>query len=382
MTLVKILFWASFSLMVYVYFLYPCAAAVLSLLVNRKVKKKAILPSVTIVIAAYNEEKNIRATLENKLRIDYPREKLEIIVVSDSSSDSTDAIVREFESSGVKLFRQEPRQGKTQALNSAVPKAKGEIIVFSDSNSIYSATALKELVANFSDPTVGYVTGKMVYIGEDGSISGDGCTAYMKYENMLRKLETAIGSVVGVDGGIDAVRKELFSPMRPDQLPDFVLPLKVVEKGYRVVYDPAALLNEHALNKTSDEYRMRVRVSLRALHALRDMRHLLAPARYGLFAWQLFSHKVLRYAVFILMACAYFSNLLLAPASTSYLALFVAQNLIYLSAFIGYSLEKWNMSLRIFYIPFYFCLINLAAAHAFWKFLHNEKQTTWVPRKG
>ena len=139
---------------------------------------------------------------------------------------------------GVHLIRQEPRAGKTLALNLAVGRAKGEIIVFSDANSSYSPDALRCLVENFNDPEVGYVTGKMIYTNPDGSPVGDGCTAYMKYENFLRTLETRIGSMVGVDGGIDAVRKSLYRPMNPDQLPDFVLPLRVVEQGFRVVYEP------------------------------------------------------------------------------------------------------------------------------------------------
>lgn len=375
-------FWLCFFLIVYVYLLYPLFTAMLSLLLNKDVKKVSILPAVTIVTSAYNEEQHIKETIENKLKLDYPKEKLEIIVVSDGSTDKTDEIVQQFKDCNVSLLRQEPRQGKTAALNTAIPKANGEIIVFSDSNSIYSKNALKELAANFADNSVGYVTGKMIYTNPDGSIIGDGCSAYMKYENLLRRIETLIGSVVGVDGGIDAIRKELFSPMRADQLPDFVLPLKVIEQGYRVVYDPSALLNEHALNKSADEYKMRVRVSLRALNAIKDMKHLLNPAKYGLFAWQLFSHKVLRYSVFILLIAMYISNLMLISKGSFYSAALLFQNIFYASAFLGLYLERKGINLKIFYIPFYFCLINLASAHAFWKLLNNERQVTWVPRRG
>lgn len=376
------LFWLCFFLIIYVYLLYPLIIAILSLLLNRNIKKASIFPFVTIVTSAYNEEQHIKETIENKLKLDYPKEKLEIIVVSDGSTDKTDEIVQQFEGSNVHLLRQEPRQGKTAALNMAIPKANGEIIVFSDSNSIYSKNALKELAANFADNSVGYVTGKMIYTNPDGSTIGNGCSAYMKYENLLRKIETSIGSVVGVDGGIDAIRKELFSPMRADQLPDFVLPLKIIEQGYRVVYDPSALLNEHALNKSADEYKMRVRVSLRALNAIKDMKHLLNPAKYGLFAWQLFSHKVLRYSVFILLIAMYISNLMLISKGSFYSAILIFQNMFYASALAGFYLEKKEINLKIFYIPFYFCLINLASAHAFWKLLNNERQVTWVPRRG
>ncbi len=173
-----------------------------------------------------------------------------MIVISDASDDGTDEIVGRVASEHpgrVRLLRQEPREGKTAALNLAVPQARGEIVVFADANSIYGPDALRRLARNFADPAVGYVTGKMVYVNPDGSLVGDGCSAYMKLENWLRAQETRIGSVVGVDGGVDAVRRRLYRPMRADQLPDFVLPLAVVEQGARVVYEPDALLTEHAL---------------------------------------------------------------------------------------------------------------------------------------
>jgi cellulose synthase/poly-beta-1,6-N-acetylglucosamine synthase-like glycosyltransferase len=375
-------FWLSLFLIVYVYFLYPLTIVILSLFMKREITKKPIFPFVSIIISAYNEEKHIKETIENKLNLEYPKNKFEIIVVSDGSIDKTDEIVQQLNGSNILFIRQEPRQGKTAALNMAVTKAKGDIIVFSDANSIYSENALKELVANFSDNSVGYVTGKMVYVNPDGSIIGDGCSVYMKYENYLRKIETAIGSVVGVDGGIDAIRKELFSPMRPDQLPDFVLPLKVIDKGHRVIYESAALLNEQALNRSNDEYKMRVRVSLRALNAIRDMRHLLNPFKYGLFAWQFMSHKLLRYCVFILIIGLYVFNLLIIQPNKLYFGIFLLQNIFYASALAGHYIDKKCKSPAIFYIPFYFCLINLASAHAFWKLLNNQKQVMWAPRRG
>ncbi len=377
-----LLFWACLFLILYVYIFYPALTGILSSALKKSVKKSVSLRSVSIIIPAYNEEKCIGDTIENKLKLDYPKDKLEIIVVSDGSGDRTDEIVKKYASRGVRLVRQEPRQGKTAALNLVVPEAKGEIIVFSDANSIYSPDALRELTANFSDKSVGYVTGKMVYVNPDGSLVGDGCSAYMKYENLLRRTETLIGSIVGVDGGIDAMRKELFRPMRPDQLPDFILPLKVIEEGYRVVYDSSAHLNENALNKSKDEYRMRVRVSLRSLHALKDMKHLLNPLRYGLFSWQLISHKVLRYSAFLFLIGLYVSNLVLLRAHPFYAVTFVLQSIFYFLAAAGYLLERAKMNLIIFSMPLYFCLVNAAAVHAAWKFMNNQKQVLWAPRTG
>ena len=366
----------------YIYAGYPALVFVLGLIRNRKVMKSALEPAVSILIAAYNEEKSIGATLKNKLDLDYPKDKLEIIVVSDGSTDNTDAIVSEFAGSGVMLMRQDPRAGKTAGLNKAVEAARGEILVFSDANSIFETDALRKLVANFRDPTVGYVTGKMVYASPGAGERGYGCSAYMRYENFLRIHETKAGSVVGVNGGIDAVRKELYDPMKLDQLPDFVLPLKTVAKSFRVVYEPAALLKEESLKSSSDEYRMRVRVSLRALWALYDMKKLLGPGGDTIYAWQLWSHKVLRYGAFAFMIGFYLSNWALQSAGPLYKLSFVMQNIMYLGAMASAILTKMDIDQKYLYLFKYFFLLNLASAHAFLKFLLRQKQVVWTPRKG
>ncbi len=376
------LFWLCFVALVYVYFGYPLAGFLASLVMNKKVLKSSYTPAVTVITAAFNEEKNIEATILNKLRQNYPREQLEMIVVSDASTDATDEIVRKFEAEGVKLIRQERRRGKTAALNRAVPHARGSIIVFSDANSIYEPDTVSKLVRNFHDRFVGYVTGKMVYTNPDGSVVGTGCTAYMRYENVLREIETRLGSVVGVDGGVDAVRAALYRPMNEDQLPDFILPLRVVEQGYRVVYEPEALLGEPALKSARDEYRMRVRVSLRALWALKDMKYLLSPRRYGVFAWELISHKLLRYLSFVFLLGAFFANMALARQSGFFAFLFVLQILFYAAAAAASVLERKGKRITALYVPYYFTLINVAAAHACVKFLLGKKQALWTPRTG
>ncbi len=268
--MLQFIFWFSIVAILYVYAGYPLLVYLLGKLFPAPVQKQHQEPFVSILIAAYNEADVISATIKNKLQLDYPVDKFEIIVVSDGSTDGTDDLVNSFAESNVRLLRQEPRAGKTSALNMAVSQAKAEIIVFSDANSLYETDALQKLVANFADPKVGYVTGKMIYINPDGSFIGDGCSAYMKYENVLRAIESGFGSIVGVDGGIDSMRKDLYRSLTAYQLPDFVQPLKVVEQGYRVIYEPMALLKEASLTKSVDEYRMRVRVTLRALWALYD----------------------------------------------------------------------------------------------------------------
>ena len=264
----------------------------------------------------------------NKLNQAYPPERLDVLVVSDGSTDGTDAIVQSIATNAagrVKLLRQEPRQGKTAAINLAMTQATGDIVVFADANSIYAPSAVRSLASNFADPSVGYVTGRMIYTNPTDSGIGKGSGKYMSYENLLRALETKLGSIVGVDGGIDAIRRTLYVPMRPDQLPDFVQPLGIIEQRKRVVYEPDALVHEQALSSPTDEFRMRVRVSLRALWALYDKRELLNPFRYGLFAWQLLSHKLLRYLAFIPLLGLIVFNSLIAGEHLFYACFFALQ---------------------------------------------------------
>ncbi len=339
------------------------------------------LPSVTVIIPAFNEENVIAATIQNKLDQNYPKDKVSIIVVSDESEDETDKIVEAFfkDHSNVKLIRQIPRKGKTSGLNLAFQEISSEIIIFSDANSIFEKDAMKALVNTFTDPSVGYVTGKMVYVNEDGSMVGDGCSAYMKYENNMRLLESAIGSIVGVDGGVDAIRTSLYSELRADQLPDFVQPLKIVEQHKRVVYQDKAILTEDSLADQGSEFRMRVRVSLRALWALSDMKHLLNPFSYGVFSLQLFSHKVLRYLAFVPLVLAFISNVALLGQGAFYNLALLTQIAFYLLALYGNNNADNNKWVGLAH---YFCLINFAAAIASLRFLKGEKIVIWKPRQG
>ena len=385
MSFIEIIFWASALLVVYIYIGYPVMLFMLSRLRKAGVaKNKDYLPNVTVLIAAYNEEQHIGETIRNKLAQDYPKDKLEIIAISDESEDRTDSIVTELSEQHpeqVKLLRQVPRNGKTAALNMAIACAEGDVVIFSDANSIYDNNAIRKLVENFSDSQVGYVTGRMIYVKEDGAVFGDGCSAYMKYENRLRSMETDMGSIVGVDGGIDAVRKELYAPMRADQIPDFVLPLNVIAQGYRVVYDPSAILKEQVLDDEKDEFRMRVRVGLRSLWAIRDNAHLFNPFKYPIFSWQLLSHKLLRYLAFIPLLGAFIANAALLSEGHIYVAAFVGQVAFYLLALIG-GMKNRSINSVFVTLPYYFVLINVATSYAFFKFMKGDKQKLWNPRVG
>jgi cellulose synthase/poly-beta-1,6-N-acetylglucosamine synthase-like glycosyltransferase len=380
----ELVFWVCLAIGLYPYAGYPLCVALLRAFRPRPVRAAPIAPRVTVVISAYNEASHIEATVRNKLDQDYPRDLLDVMVVSDGSTDGTDQVLTRLalQDPRIAFFRQEPRAGKTAALNCLLERARGEIIVFADANSMYRPDSVRRLVAPFADPDVGYASGRMLYVDPHGSLVGDGCTAYMRYENALRGLESAVGSVVGVDGGLDAIRRSLYQPMRPDQLPDFVLPLAVVEQGYRVVYVPEAVLEEETLTSEGAEYRMRVRVTLRALWALWDKRVLLNPLRFPLFSWQLTSHKLLRYLSFLPLAAAAVMNWLLVSRGWIYATLAAGQCCAALLALLAL---HGPPRLRGFFLArycYYFLLLNWASAVALLRFLRGEKQVLWQPRTG
>lgn len=382
------IFWLSALLVVYIYLGYPallCLLAKMKPLVTERLEGD-YQPKVVVLIAAYNEAEVIRENIENKLTQQYPAEKIRVVVVSDESDDGTDEVVGEYAAQNVTLLRQSPRQGKTSGLNLALEWLHeqgddSEIIVFADANSIYDENTIAHLVENFRDLKVGYVTGKMVYVNADGSLVGDGCSAYMKYENLMRSKETLIGSVVGVDGGVDAMRMVLHTRLNADQLPDFVQPLKVVEQGYRVAYEPQAILKEESLDESGSEYRMRVRVGLRAMWALHDMRSLMNPFKYGLFSWQLMSHKLLRYSAFVPLLLVFVCSLILSNDHAIYTVALILQIIFYTLAWRAHG--KQGSELPAYYsLPYYFTLLNVACAMAAAKYLRGEKMVIWKPRQG
>ena len=371
--------WVCLLTVTYVYIGYPLTLLGWPWRSRVRRRSTAAVPRVTVVIAAFNEAAHIADTVRNKLAQDYPVDRLDVVVVSDGSTDGTDDIVAAFNNPRVTLLRQEPRQGKTIALNRGVAAARGDIIVFSDANSRYDRSAVRRLVAAFEDPAVGYVTGRLIYDDPGATAIGGGSGLYMQYENWVRRLESRTGSIVGVNGGIDAVRRALYQPMRADHLPDFVLPLRVVQQRRRVVYCEDAVSREEALGRQEDEFRMRVRVSLRGLRTLFEMRPLLHP-RYGLFAFQLLVHKVVRYLLILPLIGALVFNALLLE-SPLYGALLGVQLACYGLACAGW-LSGGRIRFRVVFVPFYFCLLNLAAGAAFVGLLRGQRLVVWTPRKG
>ena len=261
----------------------------------RHVRQEDITPTVSFVISAYNEAAVIRAKLENALAIDYPPDRREIVVISDCSEDGTDGIVAEFAGRGVRLLRQTERRGKTAGLNRSLPLLTGDIVVFSDANAMYEPDALRKLTRNFADAEVGYVTGEARYMVTGQAVADEGERAYWDYEMDLKRLETRIGSMVGGDGAIYAIRRPLWKTLPEDAINDFLNPLQIVEAGWRGVYEPEAICYEETSGAFKSEYKRRVRIVSRSWRAVFQARGVLNPFRVGLFSWCLISHKVMRW---------------------------------------------------------------------------------------
>lgn len=375
----QIIFWTSVAALFYVYVGYPLLVWLVGVLHPRVVKKSDFEPTVTILITAYNEEKAIRAKLENTLQLYYPKKKLEILVASDGSTDKTDEIVKEFAAQGVKLFRQEGRMGKTFTQNKAVEQSNGEIILFSDATTNYQTDVLTTILPNFADEKIGCVAGKLIYVDETDSGVGKGAKSYWNYETFIKESESRACSLIGASGCLYAVRKSAYQPMYPEACSDFLICTVIYRQGLRSIYEPNAICTEETNRQTQKEFQMRVRVIGQTFTDLWRNREMLNPFRQGFYAIELISHKVLRYAVPLFLISIFITSAILDFYSNLFIGFFAIQVLFYLSAFIAWLFERKNISLGILAIPLYFVLTNLASAIGFYKFLSGERYAKWEP---
>lgn len=375
----QIIFWTSVAALFYVYVGYPLLVWLVGVLRPRVVKKSEFAPTVTILITAYNEEKAIRAKLENTLQLYYPKKKLEILVASDGSTDKTDEIVKEFAAQGVKLFRQEGRMGKTFTQNKAVEQSNGEIILFSDATTNYQTDVLTTILPNFADEKIGCVAGKLIYVDETDSGVGKGAKSYWNYETFIKESESRACSLIGASGCLYAVRKSAYQPMYPEACSDFLICTVIYRQGLRSIYEPNAICTEETNRQTQKEFQMRVRVIGQTFTDLWRNREMLNPFRQGFYAIELISHKVLRYAVPLFLISIFITSAILDFYSNLFIGFFAIQVLFYLSAFIAWLFERKNISLGILAIPLYFVLTNLASAIGFYKFLSGERYAKWEP---
>ena len=394
----------------YAYFGYPLCLIVISVLKrsNRKdhdelstmpaqLNAKLIqpgsyqLPSVSFIITAYNEEARIKQKIENSLEQDYPKDKLEIIIASDCSSDKTDEIVKSFKDKGIKLIRAPERKGKENAQKHAVDAAGGEILVFSDVATILKPNAISNIVDNFKDPSIGCVSSEDKFIDKDGNVSGEG--AYVKYEMFLRKLESKVNTLVGLSGSFFAARREVCKNWAIDLQSDFNTLLNSIKLGLKGISDPNSIGYYENIADEKKEFNRKTRTVLRGISVLMRNLSLLNPIKYGLFSWQLFSHKLCRWLVPFLLISTFISNVVIMFSSIFFAFTFLLQLAFYLLAFSYYTYQTENAAksyqLRairsylsaISKLCYFFVTVNTSIFVAWLKYVKGERATFWEPSK-
>lgn len=369
-------FWASAVAIAFTYFGYSILVVALASVRRNPPKRAAIEPRVTVLITAYNERQAIARKIEQTLALDYPADKLELIVASDGSTDGTDDIVRSFSARGVKLVRVEGRVGKTETQNQAVKLASGDVIVFSDATTIYERSAIRNLVRNYADPAVGAVSGRYEYVDPKGTPIGAGSVLFWRYENLIKSAQTDIKTITGCCGCIYSVRRDLYVPLPADIISDLCQPLKIIENGHRVVFEKDAVAYEETTTKVAEEFSMRVRVMVRGMRGMLFMKKLFNPFNFGFVSFQLFSHKVLRWMVPVFLALMLVSSALLVNR-VPYGLLLAAQLVFYAMALTGYVAERFGRRFKVLSIPVFFVTVNLASVVAMIRVYKGQRAVTW-----
>jgi cellulose synthase/poly-beta-1,6-N-acetylglucosamine synthase-like glycosyltransferase len=366
----------------YVYLGFPALVVAVGSVRRKNVKSADITPPVTLMIAAFNEERHIRKRIQNALSLDYPAGKLEILVASDGSSDHTVKIASEYASSGVRVLDL-PRRGKIHALNAAVGHATGDLLVFSDATSMFRTDALRKIARNFADSEVGGVSGAPCFLVDRASqSSAGGERLYFSYDSFLKLMESRTGSIVSAAGCIYAVRRCLYRPIPAYVTDDFSISTGVIEQGYRLVWEPEAVAFEQPANESHGEFRRRVRMMTRGYRSVMLRRRLLNPFRYGMYSIVLLTHKLLRRLVPLFLIVMLVASIPAAMESLFYYLAFVAQIAFYTMALAGLCLTKrpsgrW----KILAIPFFYCMANAASLVALCKVLSGCRIESWQPQR-
>ena len=373
----RLAFWAAAALVAYAYAIFPVLVIVRGLLRPRPYRSEPITPTVSLLIAARNEEAVIARRLENLLELDYPSDLLDVVIASDGSTDATNEILRGYVRPGIQVLERPPL-GKGQALGSAVAASRGEIIVFSDANSMYAPGAIRALVAPFADPAVGGVAGNQVYGGGTEVAAEAGERTYWGLDRLLKRFESRAGDTIAATGAIYAIRRSLVRPIPPGVNDDFYLSLGVVDQGFRLVFAEDAIAYEPPADAFDREYRRKVRIVTRAMTCIRSMPSLLDPRRHGFYALQLLSHKVLRWLMAIPLAVLALTSARLARRGPVYAIAAAGQAVCYALAVAGYrSVRRGGAPRRLMAVPLYFCMVNLAAVKAALNVLSGTRIDRW-----
>ncbi|TYK65757.1 glycosyltransferase family 2 protein [Colwellia echini] len=370
----------SLLLIVHVYIGYPVVLKILTLITpKRKVLiDEDFIPEVSLLISCYNEVDVLEEKIQNSLAIDYPKEKLTIIIISDGSDDGTDDIAKNHESDGIKLIRQEGRLGKTSAINLAMETVTSEIVVFSDANAMYEPDAIKKLVRNFVDERVGYVVGAALYTDGKTSSAAASEDIYWKYELALKTMESNLHSVVGGDGAIYAIRKNLFITLDAKDINDFVNPLQIIEQGYRGVFEPQAICLEETAGDFSKEAKRKQRIVNRSFRGLMKVKAVLNPFKFGFFSFEVISHKLLRWLMPVFIVLFAVGSIYLGYQQFELFKTTSVLGILFLwLAQIGFLKAEQTSISKIFFIPYYFLMVNYYSLMGVITALAGNIQVTW-----
>lgn len=383
-------FWICFFIILYTFLGYGILLYILKSIKQLFVKPvehhiNAEYPSVSILVAAYNEEDIIEAKIQNCLQLNYPKNKLELIFVTDGSSDNTPEIVGKF--SEVKLFHENTRAGKMAAIKRVIPQISGEITVFTDANTFLNKEALLLLVKHYQNPKVGAVAGEkkiVVDASADASSAGEGF--YWKYESALKKWDYDLYSNVGAAGELFSIRTALYEPVESDTIiDDHMIAMRIAEKGYIIAYEPGAYAVETASADTSEELKRKIRIAAGGIQSIYRLKRAANPFVYPLLTFQYISHRVLRWTVtpwlMILMFLLNIAICIKYPQNNLYIVTLVLQILFYLASFAGWILERKKIKLKIAFIPFYFTMMNYAVIAGTIRFYKGQQSAAWEKSK-
>ncbi len=374
----------AFALILYVYIGYPFLLWVLTRL--RKAPKTEIneqfVPTVSIFISCYNEADVIEEKINNTLAIDYPRDRFSIFVISDGSDDGTDDIARLFENDGVRIIRQEGRLGKTSAINLAMKECTTDIVVFSDANAMYEPSSIKQLVKHFQKESTGYVVGAALYTDGKDNSAANSEDIYWKYELAIKKMESDLHSVVGGDGAIYAIKRELFIPLDQKDINDFVNPLQIISQGYRGVFEPKAICYEETAGDFDKEYKRKKRIVNRSFRGLLKVKEVMNPFHSGIFSFEVVSHKLLRWLQPVFIVIFALGSLGLGLSGSVFFKFVSTFGIAFLFlALMGfYKSSSKNIS-KLFFLPYYFIMVNYYSLLGIIEALKGNIQVTWsTPR--
>jgi len=377
-TFLFLIFLLSMLLCCVTYFLFPLALILTGKFFKFNIHKKEITPFVSIIISAYNEEKDIAAKIKNTLALDYPEDKFEILIGSDGSQDNTASIVKPFCNKQLKFYNFKENRGKTSVQNDLVNASKADILIFTDAACFLPKNSIKKMVRNFADNRVGCVAGKLRFVDTDRNLITQSQGLYWRYEVMIRKFESNLGSLIGVDGPLYAVRKKYYIPLEPEIISDLMTPLLILHQGQKVILEPEAFVDEKPTQQSKDEFSTRRRIILRGMTGIFSYKNILNPVKHPIISLQIFTHKILRWFVgpLILLNVFALTGLLVFNYFPAKLLL-PLYFLFFISAFFGLIFEKMGKKIKILTIPFYFCLVNLAATFGIVDFFRKKQAITW-----